>query len=331
MRTVGCRAWLRWAVVSGSGVFAACGSGSSTAPRDGGLDGPRLVDAPSAADVPVGTDLAPDLMVDARPDLMVDVMPDLMPDSGIPCGDGGECSASLSCCATFCVDTRKDPHHCGACGTACGASSFCTGTACSPVVFPSVCDNPNALVVKDPHEPDNIAAARIGAALMATCMPATVIAEKDQEAPGVLDPAGRPLGGGSTSYVVGGGPFGQRLLGYLDKAGLTSVYITGDGTNITFRSRMTSQDVVAAPTTTLTAGHDYFLVEVVAEPISGTLVIAAMGMLAPGTSAAGFWVSTEMVPKRAMFPDSWYVFEWTDSGDQVPNAADAFRMIANGR
>ena len=315
--------WLRWAVVGGGGVLVACSTGGSTASSDAGPYATLPVDGAGVADVPVSADLAPDLMVDA--------MPDLMPDSGIPCGDGGECSASLSCCAAFCVDTHKDPRNCGGCGTACGSTRFCTGTACSETVFPNVCDNPNAIVIKDAFDTDNTAAARIGAALMATCMPATAIAEKDQSAPDLLDPAGRPLAGGSTTYLSGGGSFGQRLIDYMDKAALTPMYITGDGTNLTFRNRMTSQDVVSAPTSTLTDGHDYFLVEVAVEPTSGTLVLASMGLLAPGTAAAGFWVSTEMVPKRAMYPDTWYVFEWTDSGDKIPNAAETFRLVAHGR
>lgn len=327
MRTVGCLTWMRWVVVSGAGVLAACSGGGSSAPRDGGPDATLPGDGPRAADVPVGIDLAPDLMVDAMPDLK----PDLKPDTGIPCGDGGECSASLSCCASFCVDTRKDPNHCAACGTACGSKRFCSGTACREVVFSSICDNPSAVVIKDPFDLDNMAAARIGAALMAACMPAPAVVEKDQGAPDVLDPEGRPLAGGSTSYLTGGGAFGQRLIEYLDKAALTPLWITGDGTNITFRNRMTGQDVVTAPRTTLNDGHDYFLVEVVVEPESGTLVIAVMGLLAPGTAAAGFWVSTEMVPKYTTLTDAWYVFEWTDSGDQIPNAADTFRLIAQGR
>jgi len=162
-------------------------------------------------------------------------------------------------------------------------------------------------------------------------MPAPTVTEKDQTAVGVLDPDGRPLAGGSTSYISGGGAFGQDLIEYLDKAGVTPIYLTGDGAQYTFRSRQTGQDVVAAPVGTLSDGHDFFLVQLVVEPISGTLSIETMGMLAPGTVAGGFWVASDMVPKRAMYPDTWYLFEWTDSGDKVPDATDTFRMVSHGR
>jgi hypothetical protein len=258
------------------------------------------------------------------------VPPDVMPDSAIPCSDAGECGPSLTCCGGVCVDLVHDPRHCGACGHACGTTQFCTGTACSEGTFSHVCDNPNATIVKDPYDIDNAAASQIGGALTMACVPPTKVVMQDQGAAGVLDPAGRPLAGGSTSYLTGGGAFGQRLVDYLDKAALSPLYLTSDGTYFGFRNRITGADVVAALRPTLTESHDYFLVELVVEPTSGTLTIASLGLFAPGTTAAGYWVSTEMIPKRDSYPDRWYVFEWTDSGDKVPNAADTFSLVAHG-
>jgi hypothetical protein len=325
MRIDQVRIGLRWVAVGVSATLAACGSGTTKPPSpDAGADAHVPIDAAVAVDAPI----APDLTADT-----IDVMPDveLMHDSGIPCSDAGECAAPLSCCGGLCVNTTQDPRNCGACGTTCGNTQFCTGTACSETVFPSVCDNPNATVVKDPYDIDNMAAAAIAEALKAACMPPPMILAQDQSDVGVLDPAGRPLAGGSTSYITGGGPFGQHAVAYLDMAGLTPVYLTAEGENFEFRNRLTAQNVVTAPRTTLTDSHDFFLVEVTAEPMSGTLSLAAMGLFAPGTTAAGFWVSSEMIPKRSMYPDRWYVFEWTDSGDKLPNAADTFRLVDHGR
>jgi hypothetical protein len=297
------------------------GCGTSATSHDGGRDA-TAADG-GAADVPVGSDLAPDLM----PDLA----PDLAPDLGIPCGDGGECTMGGTCCSSFCVNTGKDPRNCGACGKTCASAEFCTGTSCNGLSFANVCDNPNVIVVKDPFDTDNSAASKIGAALMSGCMPAPMVVEKDQSAEGVLDPAGRPLAGGSVSYVTGGGAFGQHLIDYMDKTALTPVYLFGDADKLGFRVRTTGQDAISAPRAMVNDGHDYFLVEVSVEPIDGSLSIAAMGLLAPGTSAAGYFVPTEMIPKRATYPDTWYVFEWTDSGDKTPDATDTFTMVAHGR
>jgi len=304
------------------GVLAACSAGGNPKP-DGGAD--ALAPADTGSDAAVDAPLSPDL----APDLMPDLKPDLMPDLGIPCGDGGECQGPLSCCG-FCVDIHKDPRNCGACGTRCSTVQFCTGTACPELSFANVCSNPNVTVVKDPFETDNNAASLIGKALASSCMPPPTVVEKDQASPDVLDGDGRPLAGGSTSYISAGGAFGQHLIDYLDKAGITPLYITGDATNVGFRDR-NGKDAISAPRPTLTDTHDFFLVQLSVEPVSGTLSIAAMGLFAPGTTAAGFWVSTEMVPKRASYPDAWYVFEWTDTGDKLPNAADTFTMVAHGK
>ena len=311
----------------GCGALCACGGGGS-GPADGGRDALASIDA--AVDAPVTADLAPDAPPDAAPDVMPDLKPDLMPDLGIPCGDAGECTSPLACCG-LCVDTHKDPRNCGGCGTRCTAMQFCTGTACSELSFANVCSNPNVTVIKDQYDTDNAAAARIASALMATCMPAPTVVEKDQSAEGVLDLEGRPMAGGSTTYVNGGGSFGQRLIDYLDKTGLTPLFLTGDATNVGFRNRLTGENVAWPLRSALTEGHDFFLVELTVEPQGGTLSVAAMGLLAPGTTAAAYWVSTEMIPKRAMYPDTWYVFEWTDNGDKLPGGADTFTMVAHGK
>ena len=118
----------------------------------------------------------------------------------------------------------------------------------------------------------------------------------------------------------------------MDNAGLTRCSVSEDGTNAWILNQTTSQYVVNVPQTSLTAGHDYFLVELSVEPVSGTLVFAAIGMLAPGTLAAGFFVPTVMVPNRAQLTDSWYAYEWTDAnGNNQPDSNDTYRLIAHGQ
>jgi hypothetical protein len=198
-------------------------------------------------------------------------------------------------------------------------------------VFANLCGNPNATVIKDQYEADNNAAAAIGAALTMSCTPPTMVAARDQAETGVLTPSGRPLAGSGTTYLIGGGNFGQRAVDYLDKTDMTSVFLTGDNTNIKLHNRGTGEVVLSVPVSSINDGHDYFYIQMFVEPLSGTLCVSAVGMFAPGTVAGGFWLSSEIIPKRAMYTDTWYAFEWTDSGDKIPNAPDTFRLVAHGR
>jgi hypothetical protein len=308
----------RAAAVAAVALVVACGGGSAAGPH---ADAGRLdssTDGQLSIDAPVGDAPGPDLTPVPR-------------DTAPPCSEGGTCGAGLTCCGGLCVDTKRDPLNCGMCGQACASGQFCTGTACHEAVFANVCDNPSATVVKDPFDIDNTAALAIGGALAGSCVPPTSVSPRDQNDGDVLDPAGRPLGGGSISYLTGGGAFGQHLVAYLEKAALSAIYFTGDGMTAQFHNRRTGEIVVTTPYSALGESHDYFFVQMTVEPMSGTLCVSAAGMFAPGTVAAGFWVPTEMVPKRATYSDSWYVYEWTDSGDKIPNAADTFRLVAHGR
>jgi hypothetical protein len=283
-----------------------------------------VVDA--AVDAPVTPDAAVIVPADGPPDVREQLL-----DAAVLCSEGGACAAPWTCCSGICVDLSKDPRHCGACGQACSAAQFCTGMACNEAVFANVCANLNAVVIKDQYEADNNTAAAMGNALVSSCAPAPLVVARDQGEPGVLSPSGRPLAGSGTSYLIGGGNFGQRAVNYLDKTDMTPVYLTGDGNAIQLHNRGTGEVILSAPPSSLNDGHDFFYVQMFVEPLNGTLCVNAIGMFAPGTVAGGFWLSTEIIPKRAMYTDTWYAYEWTDTGDKIPNAADTFRLVAHGR
>jgi stigma-specific protein Stig1 len=310
-----------------------CGGGSKTpASRDAGRgDGGADAAIDAAIDAAVDAPVVPDAAVDVTPDGPPPDVRELFVDAAVGCSEGGTCAAPLSCCNGVCVDTSKDPRHCGACGQTCSATQFCTGTACSETVFANVCTNPNATVIKDQYDPDNNAAAAIGSALTMSCMPPTMVVARDQGEAGVLTASGRPLAGVGNTYLIGGGSFGQRAVDYLDKTDMTPVYLTFDGVTAQFLNRRTGEVLVTTLASALNDGHDFFYLQMFVEPLGGTLCINTIGMYAPGTVAGGFWLSTEIIPKRAMYTDTWYAFEWIDSGDKIPNAADTFRLIAHGR
>ncbi|MEO7093506.1 MAG: hypothetical protein ABI175_09665 [Polyangiales bacterium] len=311
----------------GVGLLVACG-GSDSPPGPGPTDTAVADTADAAGDSATPIDSA-DTADGAVPD--TSDAAEVAIDTGPPCEDGG-CTGSAVCCSGKCVDLARDPHNCGACGVACSLSQFCNKTKCNDAVFANVCENPNATVVKDPYDPDNAAGRAIGTALTASCAPPPVVVEKDQSAAGVLDFDNRPFGGVGISYLTGGGSFGQKLVDYMDKSALTPIYLTGDGSNIDFKVRRTGTTLVTTPISALIDSHDYFFAELAVEPVSGTLCFSAQGMFGGGTAAAAYWISTEMIPKRATYTDAWYAYEWTDtSGDKLPGAGDTFKELGHGR
>jgi hypothetical protein len=248
------------------------------------------------------------------------------------CHSAATCSGSSTeaCCGGYCVDTAKDPTNCGKCGNACGAKQFCTGTACDNVSMASVCQNAMGTVATDPYAEDSQAGAAMGAALMANCKPPTMILQTSQSAEGVLDPeSGRPITGPGNTLITGGGGFGQNGVKYMETS-ITPLYLWSDGTTGQIRMR-SGQALVTTAVSALTAHHDFFYVQVSVEPFSGTLCFSAVGMFAPGTAAAGYYVGTQIIPNRSKYPSTWYVYEWDDTNnDAIANAGDAFTQVMAG-
>lgn len=344
-------------------AFVACGDDAMAPSTDGGSDATSPADAtgdqaapPDAPEEPspdAAGDSAPPVDAgDAGPDAAADSGADAAADAADSGGDGGgdaseagpqcdpdagaSCDGGLTCCSGQCVDPTKDPNNCGSCGTACTTAQFCTGAGCTDMGVENVCANAHATVVLDGIATDEDAGSTIGAALAASCTPAVVVAALGQDAGGVLDPAtNRPITGVGNTFVAGGGAFGQLGVAYMNNQSLTPVYVTVDSNAMTasFVQRSTSAALVTAPMSMLTASHDYFVVQLAVEPTSGTLCFIAYGFFAPGTSAAAFWASTQMVPNRASFTNRWYVYEWTDNADggvPGPSADDTFTPVASG-
>jgi hypothetical protein len=283
---------------------------------DGGTSDAETADGGEAGDAAEATDAG-----DAAP--VGDAS-----DAGMP----GPCPDAMTCCGGWCTDTTRDPQNCGSCGNACTSSQFCTGTACDDAVLQNVCANARATVVLDQYPPDNEAGAALGAGLAGGCMPPVTVSATPQDsglaqAPGT----GRPLTGPGDTLVAGGGFFGQQAVSYMETNKLAPLSLGTDGTNAWIRNTKTGTNVVLVPNAMLTSQHDYFALEVTVEPTSGTLCFFGYGMLVPGTVAAGYYFQNDVVANRAMFPNAWYVYEWTDTDNNgAPSAGDTFSPVANG-
>ena len=255
---------------------------------------------------------------------------------GIPC-EAGACSGSLTCCSDFCVDLGHDPRNCGACGQACTATQFCTGTRCDEAVFTNACANGAVTVVTDPFAVDTAAGMALGTALQSCSDAGATLTVAAQTQAGVLEQdageagAWRPILGVGNTLVAAGGSYGQLAVGYLDSNGLTRAYVKTDGVTVWVYQRSTNVALVTTSFSGLNAHHDFFLLELAVEPQSGTLSLIGQGFLAPGTSAAAYYGSQVVIPSRASYPDAYYAYEWTDTNmDGTPNAGDSYNQVAAG-
>jgi hypothetical protein len=211
-------------------------------------------------------------------------------------------------------------------------SQFCTGIACDDAILQNVCGNARATVAFDQYPIDDEAGVALGAALTNGCMPPVTVSTTPQSSGVAEDPVtGRPLTGPGDTLVVGGGFFGQKGVAYMENKKIAPLNMGTDGTNAWIRNTKTGADVVAILNAMLTSHHDYFALEVTVEPTSGTLCFFGYGMYAPGTTAAAYYFQNDVIANRTMFPDVWYVYEWTDTDNSgTPSAGDTFNPIAHG-
>jgi hypothetical protein len=310
---------------AGSGSDA--GDGGNAADADAGTTSDGAIDGGDAASDASDAGSAPD--ADAG-DASFDGSDGA--EAGPPCDpDASACSSGLTCCSGTCVDTSLDPRNCGSCGNACGSASFCTGTACVPAVLANICDNPRATVVLDPFIGDNQASLAVGSAVLSTCMIDAGVPQVYESDAGDVGTTWRPSTGVGNTYIACGGAYGQHGVSYLDDNGLTSLYLITDGTTAWFDDRNTLLAVVTTPVSSLTAHHDFFFLQVTVEPTTGTLSLMGVGILGPGTAAAGYYASAVVIPAYATYTDAWYAYEWTDTnGDSIANAGDTFTLVAQG-
>ena len=267
---------------------------------------------------------------------------------GPRCGDGGTaCTGNLVCCSDHCVDTTRDPRYCGACGTACSATQFCGNAqtpVCKDVVLRNVCNTKRATFLRDGATEDDAASQVVQNALAMYCVPAPTMTQVGQSLSTAVNPVtGQPLVGGGELLVAAGGDSLQHLVRYLETSGTSTAFNLSDGTTyLDWMKRGAAADggdtrLLRVDILTLSPTHDYFLVEVVKDPISGTFSFVVYGVESPGTKAGAFYFANVMLPSivgdaATPYTDAWYIVDWTASPDAgtVPSTSDTFTIIASG-
>jgi len=226
--------------------------------------------------------------------------------------------------------------NCGHCGNVCATGDFCDGTQCQTPTFPSFCANTSVYIIYDEITPDDTAADLMASTITANC-PATVMVKsaKQSDAALVDQTTGQPLAGGGVTYVLGGGPFPNMPLRWLERTHQTTkVYFDApDGINFYWKMRSNDQAVATMPGSQCSSHKDQFITELVTDPNSGTLSLIGYGACSggKGTLAAAWYYANVLLPNKTQYPDSWYVFSWQDTNnDSTPNTGDTFTVLSHG-
>ncbi|MBL9038876.1 MAG: hypothetical protein JNG84_10200 [Archangium sp.] len=278
------------------------------------------------------------------------------------------CGTGEDCCNNACTSTTTLTN-CGGCNIVCAADQFCDGTVCRNQVFPEFCANQNVYAIYDGIQRDNAATDMLASTIQQYCSAQTTIQYGPQtNAQWVEQTTGALLLGGGSTVVTAGGPFPNKPVKWLETTRLsTKVYFASNNQDtFYFRARLPTNNVgtvVTNPANQCTPvpsnvtpgtymcnaasfpsscapGRDLFVVELVTDPTSATLALISYGLCTGGygTRAGAWYWANVMLPNRMSYPNSWYVYEWTDiaptdggTPDYLPDPGDTFTQRATGR
>ncbi|MFT3922097.1 MAG: hypothetical protein QM778_06155 [Myxococcales bacterium] len=249
------------------------------------------------------------------------------------CGDRGEvCPEGYDCCDTRCAVLERDPDNCKGCNVVCDASQFCGALSCTENTVAHVCDAVKFSFLLDGHATDDARAQDLYIAFGDLCSDETPSQTIEQTNSNALNQeTGQPVVGAGELVVVLGGPFGQHIVGYLEGNKLTKSYNKFDGATAWFYGRGAAGEadpaIVTAPYSILDEHHDFFVIETVTDPISRARVLKLYGLDSPGTNAAAWFFTHEVLADPASFGGTHYIYEWTDATMDGPSADDTYSQL----
>jgi hypothetical protein len=239
------------------------------------------------------------------------------------CSTERPCEEGLACCGGVCRSVLEQ-EHCGGCGRACTTDQLCDGT-CQDFALTSVCRLSPRIVRSG--DPEDDAASDLIAAALPGCDPPLTLTTVRHDDPGVLAPDGRPLAAPGTLNVLVG-----RLHPAVDylvhDAGVTLVHETPHDTSagaLVYRLRRTG-----ARQLDVTPDRGFFIVQLVREPIDGSVNLLVHGLSDRGTRGGAWYVANRVIPFRGAFTGTYYVVEYVDQdGDEVPEPSDLYNLYIN--
>lgn len=191
--------------------------------------------------------------------------------------------------------------------------------------------------LQDGSNVDDGLAPVLSAVLVSGCPSAPATAVEMETASTAVNPmTAQPVAGAGDLLIEIGGPYTSNTAHYVESHGYTRLYdTTPDGNVVGFYGRSadggTDPEIAVVPIPTLTTTHDFFKIEMVVDPVSGTRVLQIYGIFSPGTLAAEWFFENRMLPNLSAYPLRYYVYEWSH-GDAGPNpgASDTFTLVASG-
>jgi len=261
-------------------------------------------------------------------------------------GQSTGCEGGQVCCSQRCSDLRVDSRNCGACGNACDSGQFCGLTACAgagadscvtchDTALASVCSVAKVTVIldstKNTSDGNRVPGRAIGAALRDICVPKPVLSEAEQDSVEALNiTTGRPVSDSSELLVVAGGPFFQSVEGYLEAQKIAPLYWVAKSDVTEYRKTATNELVVSLPIAGDHDSHDFFIIQFMHDPASGSLILNEQGFWLSGTVAGAYQLMHGLLPDLNQQDKAWYAYEWTDlDGDKAPDL-DEIQLLSSG-
>jgi hypothetical protein len=253
----------------------------------------------------------------------------------VGCKNDMDCNTGEGCCNHTCT-ALGTLQNCGSCGDACATGDFCNGTQCNTPTYPNFCANPTVYEIYDGITADNHAADVMASTITANCPSTVTVHTANQSDAALVDQTtGQPLAGSGVTYVLGGGPFPNKPLHWLEKTqNVTRIYFDApDGVHYYWKVRGTDAIVASMTGSSCSPHADQFIIELVTDPMSGTLSLIGYGACSggKGTLSAAWFYANQLLPNASSYPDSWYIFGWSDTdNDSSPSAGDTFTVLAHG-
>lgn len=193
------------------------------------------------------------------------------------------------------------------------------------------CGYENATVILDGDAVDARVGAALADSLAAGCGTSPTVRSLSQDTAGLLDPdTDAPLLGPNDLGIVGGAAFYQRVMGYLQMS-LTPLASSDATGRLVVRLRATNAVLLDVALETITASHDYAIIQIVHDPSTGSTVLTAYGQLFGGTLAGAYYFAENIAPTLTTETRGYFLVEWTNvDADVEPSAGDTFELLATG-
>jgi len=192
--------------------------------------------------------------------------------------------------------------------------------------FARLCDFDAHVIIEDGIALDDDVGLSFSQAVATGCGKQITRRSVSQDDASMVDTGtGRPLTPTDELIVLGGGDGPHAVVRYLLQ---TDTPLRWTGPPATITARATGR-VIAQGTTSDT--NDFVILQVVREPVGGTLSISGQGYSGEGTIAAGLYLEQTVAPQIGDQSAQWIVVEWTDT-DGVAGASpdDSYTLIESG-